>query len=121
MSAPGFREKRSSITLTGTIWHAVSLRSYWIGIIQTGFGRPRAASFYFTPPAFAFRDRYLRGVNGRHRAILLFRHLDVIPMLLVLAHEWPKEKLAEIMEGQIGGDDIVALPDLPINKSIVRR
>ena len=33
----------------------------------------------FTPPAFIFSRGQLRGINGRHRAVLLYRHLDVIP------------------------------------------
>jgi hypothetical protein len=52
---------------------------------------------YFTPPAFKFRNGYLLGINGRHRAVLLYRHLEVIPMLLVAPYAWPKNKLAEIV------------------------
>jgi hypothetical protein len=73
---------------------------------------------YFTPPAFIFNNGRLRGINGRHRAILLFKHMDFIPMLLVLPHEWPKDKLAEIAKKEIGEDEIIELPDLPINTKI---
>jgi hypothetical protein len=70
----------------------------------------------FTPPAFEFRGGYLRGINGRHRAILLFRHIDAIPMLLVCTNWWPKGKLAEIALKQIEEGEDIQLPDLPINQ-----
>jgi hypothetical protein len=73
---------------------------------------------YFTPPAFVFRDGYLCGVNGRHRAILLFRHLNTIPMLLVNPDKWPESKLAEIALKQINENEIVELPDFPIDQRI---
>jgi hypothetical protein len=73
---------------------------------------------YFTPPAFEFRDGWLRGINGRHRAVLLFRHLEAIPMLLVLPYSWPREKLAEIMQREIGENETVELPNLPVNTAI---
>jgi len=55
----------------------------------------------FIPPAFIFSRGHLRGINGRHRAILLFRHLNIIPMLLVNPHEWPEEKVNEIVHRRI--------------------
>ena len=70
---------------------------------------------YFTPPAFEFRAGCLRGINGRHRTVLLFRHMDVIPMLLVLPNRWPSEKLVEIMLREIEDSETVVLPDLPVN------
>jgi hypothetical protein len=73
---------------------------------------------YFIPPAFEFRSGRLRGINGRHRAVLLLRHLKAIPMLLVLPGRWPKEKLAEIMQREIKKNEIVELPNLPVNASI---
>ena len=72
----------------------------------------------FTPPAFEFRGGRLRGINGRHRTVLLFRHMDFIPMLLVLPNRWPREKLAEIIMREIGNTEIVELPDLPVNIAI---
>jgi len=33
----------------------------------------------FTPPAFIYSRGQLRGINGRHRAVLLYRHLNLIP------------------------------------------
>ncbi|MFW6297105.1 MAG: hypothetical protein ACOC03_01270 [Desulfosalsimonas sp.] len=68
----------------------------------------------FTPPAFVFRDGFLMGINGRHRAILLFRHMKAIPMLLAIPEIWPKEKFAEIALKRIEEDGVVELPDLPI-------
>lgn len=73
---------------------------------------------YFIPPAFWFWSGCLRGINGRHRAVLLFRHLEAIPMLLVRPNEWPREKLAEIVQREIGDSEIVELPNLPVNTAI---
>jgi len=72
----------------------------------------------FTPPAFIFSRGQLRGINGRHRAVLLYRHLDVIPMLLVNPDQWPKDKLSEIVKREIKEDEIIELPDLVINTAL---
>ncbi len=69
----------------------------------------------FTPPAFEFRNGHLLGINGRHRAVLLYRHLEVIPMLLVRPDTWPADKFAEIVQQEISEGESVELPDLPIN------
>ena len=74
---------------------------------------------HFTPPAFEFRNGHLLGINGRHRAVLLFRHMGAIPMLLVMAHTWPKDKLGEIRLKEIEEGETVELPDLPINKDLI--
>ena len=72
----------------------------------------------FTPPAFIFSRGQLRAINGRHRAVLLFRYLEVIPMLLVKHDEWPKEKVKEIVNREITEDETIELPDLVINKAL---
>ncbi len=56
------------------------------------------------------------GINGRHRALLLFRHLDIIPMLLVKPDQWPPGKLKEIMQSELQEGDFVSLPNLPIRE-----
>lgn len=82
------------------------------------FRHGKNGELYFTPPAFEFRNGCLLGINGRHRAVLLYRHLDVIPMLLVAPGTWPKDKLAEIVQREIGEGENVQLPDLPIKMAI---
>lgn len=72
----------------------------------------------FTPPAFIFSRGQLRGINGRHRAVLLYRHLDVIPMLLVTPDQWPKDKISEIVQREIKEDEFIELPDLLINTAL---
>lgn len=37
---------------------------------------------YFTPPAASIRDGEIFFINGRHRTILLARHLDQFPFLI---------------------------------------
>jgi len=39
-------------------------------------------------------------------------------MLLVRPNEWPREKLAEIVQREIGDSEIVELPNLPVNTAI---
>jgi len=79
------------------------------------FRRDEAGHLHFTPPAFAFYAGHLQGINGRHRAVLLCRHMKIIPMLLVRTDTWPQDKLADIMHGRIGEDEIVELPELPLS------
>jgi hypothetical protein len=72
----------------------------------------------FTPPAFIFSQGQLRGINGRHRAVLLYRHLDAIPMLLVKHNDWPSGKIDEITQRKIEDDELIELPNLMINKTL---
>lgn len=72
----------------------------------------------FTPPAFCFQNGKLKGVNGRHRAVLLCRHMEEFPMLLVGAGEWPDRTLREIMMRKIEKNEVIELPDLPIKPSL---
>ena len=37
---------------------------------------------YFSPPAIYIVDGVVKFINGRHRTILLSRHLDAFPMLI---------------------------------------
>lgn len=73
---------------------------------------------YFTPPAFEFRDGHLLGINGRHRAVLLSRHLEIFPMLLVMPETWPEEKIIEVIHKRLKEGETVDLPDLPIKGDI---
>ena len=75
---------------------------------------------YFIPPAFIFRDGRLSGINGRHRAILLARHMEIFPMLVVCRSIWPAHKFSEIVNRQIGEGDTIELPDLPINDPVLQ-
>ena len=76
---------------------------------------------YFTPPAAYIRDGEIFFINGRHRAILLARHLDQFPFLignLDLDHfgEEPKASSLEVMDSIKAGNfeehSIFSLPDL---------
>ena len=84
------------------------------------FRRDDNNELYFTPPAFEFRNGHLLAINGRHRAILLCRHMEIIPMLLVLPDEWPEGKLEEVVQKKIRNSEIIELPDLPINSWGIR-
>lgn len=82
------------------------------------FWRSDGGELYFTPPAFELRNDRLCGINGRHRAVLLFRHWDVAPMLLVRPELWPLNRLTEIVQQEIPDETWVEIPDLPINPDI---
>lgn len=72
----------------------------------------------FTPPAFMFSGGRILGIDGRHRTVLLFRHMDAIPMLLANPETWPKELLNKIIHREISEAEIIELPDLMTNKSL---
>ena len=72
---------------------------------------------YFTPPAFGFLNGRLRGVNGRHRAVLLCKHMTIIPMLLVETDTWPEEVLSKVIHKLIADGEMIELPDLPRSKN----
>ena len=71
---------------------------------------------YFTPPAFCFRDNHFFCINGRHRAVLLCRHMEVFPLLLVR----PRGSSSCISEGiahsYLKDEQEIYLPDLPIRQ-----
>ncbi|OGV61502.1 MAG: hypothetical protein A2283_12770 [Lentisphaerae bacterium RIFOXYA12_FULL_48_11] len=75
-------------------------------------------NLFFIPPAFEFRNGHLLGINGRHRALLLSRHAEIFPMLLVLPMTWPQAKLQEIIYTLLADGQVVELPDLPMNGTI---
>ena len=79
-----------------------------------------AGDLYFIPPAFHFWDGHLHGINGRHRAVLLSRHMEVFPMLLVDPATWPEDKLSEIVHNRLKDGETVELPDLPVKGTIER-
>ena len=73
---------------------------------------------HFRPPAFAFRNGHLMGINGRHRAVLLSRHMEHFPILLVCPQWFPKGKLDEIIHTKLYEGAEVDLPDLPIDEGL---
>jgi hypothetical protein len=83
------------------------------------FQQNSAGEMCFTPPAFTFGNGYLKGINGRHRAVLLYRHLDTIPMLLVNPETWPHGKVTEIIQKEIQEGETFDLPELQFNEAII--
>jgi len=77
------------------------------------FRRDAVGDLRFRPPAFAFYSGHLQGINGRHRAVLLCRHMETIPMLLVRTETWPQLKLREVILRRIEEEEMIELPDLP--------
>lgn len=60
-------ERRESATIED--WYC----SDWFSI--------KDGELWFTPPAFHFRTGCLLGINGRHRAVLLAKHMKEFPMI----------------------------------------
>ena len=83
------------------------------------FRQSSSGELCFTPPAFTFSDGCLRGINGRHRAVLLCRHLDPIPMLLVNPHTWPKSIIKKIVQREINANEVLELPALALNEALI--
>jgi hypothetical protein len=76
---------------------------------------------YFTPPAAYIEDGEIFFINGRHRAILLARHLDQFPFLignidLYIDGEEPKESSLKVFDsikvGNFKEYSTFSLPDL---------
>jgi hypothetical protein len=67
----------------------------------------------FNPPAFYLKNGRALFINGRHRAILLSRHLDVLPMALTQMDATSQPALHQIAERRIDPDEVFVLPDLP--------
>jgi hypothetical protein len=78
--------------------------------------RTEQAATYFNPPAFYLRNGCAFFINGRHRAILLGRHLSLVPMALTQLDTRSQSTLANIAEREIAADEEFDLPDLPISR-----
>src|SRR3954462_8214036 len=48
----------------------------------------------FNPPAFYLKDGIARFINGRHRTVLLFRYMQVVPMALTRMDSGSADALA---------------------------
>lgn len=72
------------------------------------------ANRLFTPPAFELRDGRAFFINGRHRALLLARHLPLVPMALTRLVRSSEDVLRLFVDGWIPQGSAVKLPDLPI-------
>lgn len=68
----------------------------------------------FTPPAFEMRGVRAFFINGRHRALLLARHVPSVPMALTRIVGSSEAVLQSFVEGWIPQGCPVELPDLPI-------
>ncbi|MCR4332520.1 MAG: hypothetical protein NUV34_07455 [Sulfuricaulis sp.] len=68
---------------------------------------------FFTPPAFALKGGTTEGINGRHRAALLSRHLSEFPLSIVSVDGASQAAFAALVVRAIEPDEIITLPDLP--------
>lgn len=73
----------------------------------------------FIPPAFEFRREQFYGINGRHRAVLLLRHLSIIPLIFANTDKCSKEKIQHLIERKIDKNEKIEIPDLPINIALI--
>jgi hypothetical protein len=72
----------------------------------------------FSPPAFYLKNARAFFINGRHRALLLSRHLRVLPMALTQVDVFSQDALECIVDREIELNEILVLPDLPIQDSL---
>jgi hypothetical protein len=68
----------------------------------------------FIAPAFLLNDGVARFINGRHRAVLLSKYLDLIPMALTSNDSESLHLLDNIVEREISRFEWFEFPDLPI-------
>jgi len=83
---------------------------YDIGLLIT----KKNGEWYFEPPIIYLNNRRICFTGGRHRTIVLSRHLDVLPMALRVPNVYPfcQSVLDEIIEREIEMEEVFQLPDL---------
>jgi hypothetical protein len=67
-------------------------------------------ALYFNPPAFHFQGNFGYFINGRHRAILLARHLPLVPMSLTRIDAVSKSALDSCVSREIDQQEEFELP-----------
>ncbi len=86
--------------------------------LSSWFYEPEEDVHLFKPPAFTLRLRYARFINGRHRTILLSKHMKHIPMALTQInpdHEWI---LDEVSVRSLSESEVFEIPDFEIKDAI---
>lgn len=81
-------------------------------------------SYQFHAPEFYLTKGIVKFINGRHRTLLLGKHLKNIPMALTNMDGFPPfatgprpeslEALAKISVQKLTGNEMLEFPDLPI-------
>src|SRR5690242_20683491 len=72
-------------------------------------GRPS-----FRLPSFQLNSGRTIFINGRHRTVMLFRHMNSIPMAITgVIGEKSSEVLDAIVDRPLSEDSTITLPDLP--------
>ena len=69
---------------------------------------------FFNLPAFYLRNGRALFINGRHRTILLSRHLDRLPMALTQLDHASESTLENLVARPLSEGEVIFLPDLPI-------
>lgn len=83
------------------------------------FKKNQNGEICFKPPAFHFLRGEFYGINGRHRAVLLLRHLSFIPILFVNPPLNDKKLMEELVCQNIDVNKGIEIPDLPINLALL--
>lgn len=90
---------------------------YWLTPCDDG-------SYAFCAPVFYFKEGVAKFINGRHRTLLLTKHLTAIPMALANMDGYPTtatcphrdsvDVLRQISVRKITREEVFSFPDLPI-------
>ncbi len=83
---------------------------------RTAWFEFRHKQWFFNPPAFYLKQGSAFFINGRHRSLLLSRHLPLVPMSLTQVDQESKAVLSRINRGQIALTEVFELPDLPMRE-----
>jgi hypothetical protein len=94
-----------------------TFHKYW-------FSRNGENEILFHPPEFYLEKGVARFINGRHRTLVLYKHMNEIPMALTnmdgypvfadSSHQLSKNVLNNIAISKLKGDEVFDFPDLPI-------
>lgn len=83
---------------------------------RSAWFRFQDGQWFFSPPAFYLRQGSALFINGRHRVLLLSRHLQLLPMSLTQSDKQSESALSSITMRPLALDEVFELPDLPMRE-----
>lgn len=81
------------------------------------FSQNQHGDLCFDLPAFYLKHGYAYFINGRHRTLVLAKHMAVMPMALTSHDDESKSTLANIVDREISEGSYVSLPHFNFDPS----
>ena len=82
------------------------------------FCRDESGIVGFNPPAFYLAGGVAEFVDGRHRAVLLSKYSNLIPMAITEMDAESQDMLNSCVEREMNEEEIFELKDLPIVEDV---